>query len=583
MNVEQFLKFMDEIAVGILSPPVHPFKNEWKKIYESIKPHFYGQVPLALDTAFPNEDEQILQYRKRTYQPKTESPLVKAITELNRLLSSAKHSIRFDNLEMQQYIEDKTFGDVDLTKYFFNLFVPYRVLDPNAVLLVSPVGEGIIDETQKVDIELKPIQSDRIVFNDPDYKLLIYKGINKKKYSSFALEQPLWYHIVTDEFYAEVKSIDGQSEFTVLYNHNMGIVPWITMGGRAVPMYDNYGNAFIIYKSDFSPAIPYLNDAAIYDNQHKSVMLSTCFPIKFVEGVDCNTCHGTGRLIDPVNHDNSISCNSCHGHGKTLSISPLAAYNINPTTNKFGNDKEQVDPIRYFSPDVSTIQETRMVASEALMKAEQVLNINRSLNAAQSGVAKEMDREPEYIEVGKISDDVYGKLHDILYIIQGLVFLDLESNIIVNPPISFDLKTETDLMQEFAESQKGQPAAIRYEAYRSYMDRRFASDPIARRIADICAMYTSIYLYTVEERNVMIASNQITQEDAIKATFVFDATTTLYYENNFDIMTNDFTAINNEIDKILQPRFEAVKITMVPEQIDFNQQFNIDDMDDDNM
>lgn len=583
MNVEQFLKFMDEIAVGILSPPVHPFKNEWKKIYESIKPHFYGQVPLALDTAFPNEDDQILQYRKRTYQPKTESPLVKAITELNRLLSSAKHSIRFDNLEMQQYIEEKTFGDVDLTKYFFNLFVPYRVLDPNAVLLVSPVGDGIIDETQRVDIELKPIQSDRIVFNDPDYKLLIYKGINKKKYSSFALEQPLWYHIVTDEFYAEVKSIDGQSEFTVLYNHNMGIVPWITMGGRAVPMYDNYGNAFVIYKSDFSPAIPYLNDAAIYDNQHKSVMLSTCFPIKFVEGVDCNTCHGTGRLIDPVNHDNSITCNSCHGHGKTLSISPLAAYNINPTTNKFGNDKEQVDPIRYFSPDVSTIQETRTVASDALMKAEQVLNINRSLNAAQSGVAKEMDREPEYIEVGKISDDVYGKLHDILYIIQGLVFLDLESNIIVNPPISFDLKTETDLMQEFAESQKGQPAAIRYEAYRSYMDRRFASDPIARRIADICAMYTSIYLYTVEERNIMIASNQITQEDAIKATFVFDATTTLYYENNFDIMTNDFTAINNEIDKILQPRFEAVKITMVPEQIDFNQQFNVDDMDDDNM
>ena len=78
-------------------------KNEWKKIYESIKPHFYGQVPLALDTAFPNEDDQILQYRKRTYQPKTESPLVKAITELNRLLSSAKHSIRFDNLEMLDY------------------------------------------------------------------------------------------------------------------------------------------------------------------------------------------------------------------------------------------------------------------------------------------------------------------------------------------------------------------------------------------------------------------------------------------------------------------------------------------------
>jgi hypothetical protein len=276
-----------------------------------------------------------------------------------------------------------------------------------------------------------------------------------------------------------------------------------------------------------------------------------------------------------------MTCNTCHGHGKTLSISPLAAYNLNPTTNKFSDSKDaQIDPIRYYSPDVSTIQETRTVATEALSKAEQVLNINRSLNGSQSGVAKELDREPEYIEVGKISDDVYGKLSDLLYIIQGLVFLDLESNIVVNAPISFDLKTETDLMAEFALSQKGQPSAIRYEAYRSYMDRRFSSDPIARRIADICATYTTIYLYTVEERNILLASSQITQEDAIKATFVFDAVLVLYYDNNFDIMTADVETIRVELDKILQPKFDSVKSMPIGDQIDFNQQFNVDDNED---
>ena len=103
MNIEQFYEFLNTVNATILNPPVHPFKQDWKRIYESIKPHFYGEVPPALDKAFPNEDEQILAYRKNTYQPKTESPLVKAITELHRLLSSAKHSVRFENTDMKEF------------------------------------------------------------------------------------------------------------------------------------------------------------------------------------------------------------------------------------------------------------------------------------------------------------------------------------------------------------------------------------------------------------------------------------------------------------------------------------------------
>jgi hypothetical protein len=244
----------------------------------------------------------------------------------------------------------------------------------------------------------------------------------------------------------------------------------------------------------------------------------------------------------------------------------LAAYNLNPTTSKFGdNDKQQVEPIRYYSPDVSTIQETNKVASEALGKAEQVLNINRSLKAAQSGVAKELDREPEYIEVGKISDDVYARYKDVLRIIQAIVFMDTESAIMVNAPISFDLKTETELMAEFALSQKGLPTAIRYESYISYVDRRYNSDAIARQIATICAMYNSAYLYTVDERVNLLASGQITEKDAISAQFVFDAVTELYYDEGFDIMNNDYTAIKNAIDAKLAPRFDAVASNVIPE------------------
>jgi hypothetical protein len=565
MNLEQFNEFLASVGSTILNPPKHPFKDDWKKIYESIKPHFYGEVPPALDKAFPNEDDQILNYRKNTYQAKTESPVVKAITELNRLLSSAKHSVKFENAQMQEYCENQKFGDTNLQQYVFSVLVPNRVLDPNAVLLIEPKGEGLTDDSVRLDIDMKIIQSDRIVFNDPEYRLLIYKGISKNKYATLGVENPLYYHIVTDMFYAQARSYGDKTMFEVIYEHNSGVMPWVTLGGRSVPKYDQYGNTFKIFKSDFSPAIPYLNDAAIFDNQHKSVMLATCFPIKFVEGVDCRSCNGVGRTADPHDPDVSVTCKTCNGHGKTLSITPLAAYNINPTTNKFGDQQQPIDPIRYYSPDVSTIQETNKVATEALDKAEQVLNINRSLKQAQSGVAKELDREPEYIEVGKISDDVYGRYKDVLKIIQALIFMDTESHIMVNAPISFDLKTEIELMQEFAQSQQGLPIAIRYESYISYIDRRYNADLVARQIATICAMYNSVYLLTPDERVNMLASGQITERDAISAQFVFDAVTELYYDDNYDILAGDYTAIKQAIDNKLAPRFEAVAVVELPE------------------
>lgn len=575
MNAEEFELFLKETNSTILSPPVSPCKANWREVYDNIRPHFYGLVPSALDKAFPNEDGEILKYRKSTYQPKTESPLVKAITELHRLLSGAKHSIKFENQEMQKYINETKIGDYDFTKFFFSSFVSNRALDPNAVFLVNPYGDGLLNPAVSVELEYKIIQSDRIIFNDPEYNLLIYKGSNKNKYAStFTLDTV--YYIVTDMFYAKVETLEVGTEFELIYNHNSGINPWVTLGGRSVPKYDSHGNVFHYYKSDFSPAMPYLNDAAIFDNQHKSVMLAACFPVKFVEGIDCYSCHGLGKIYNDKT-DSHDSCHTCEGRGKLPSWSPLAAYNINPSTSKFGDEnKVQTDPIRYYSPDISSISEVGKVAEQALNKAEQVLNINRSLKSAQSGIAKELDREPEYIEVGKISDDIYMRMHDVLKVIQALKFMDYESEIIVNAPISFDLKTESELMNEFAESQKGLPVAIRFEAYISYIDRRYNADNVAKRIAALCAMYSSAYLYTGEERVALLASGQIMLNDCIAAQYVFDALTTLYYEKDFDIMTDDWKSIKTAIDAELQPLY-ALAAVSVPPEVDIDEFNNPDE------
>ena len=106
-------------------------------------------------------------------------------------------------------------------------------------------------------------------------------------------------------------------------------------------------------------------------------------------------------------------------------LSPLAGYNLSPEPNTFGGeDKKDRDPIRFYSPDTSTIQMTSDERTHALDNAKTVLNIDRSLKSAQSGIAKEMDREPEYLEIGRISDDMYSKLNHTLSVVQGLIFMD---------------------------------------------------------------------------------------------------------------------------------------------------------------
>lgn len=565
MNVEQFLEFMRN-AGSTHVPPLHPFKYEWERIKAEIAPHFYGDIPSVLKKAFPNEDPEIMEYRKGIYQAKTESPMVKAITDLYRLLSTAKHAVYFDNEQMQNWYNETQISGHDIFDYFFSVVVPIRILDPNSLFVVYPTGEGVKNPRKRVDIKFELIQSERIVFNDPDYDLVIYAGERRPKYTS-DITSPTngFYHVVTSEFYATL--ING--EFEVVYYHGTGKRPWFTLGGRAIPRYKNE-NTYIVYKSDFSPAVPYLNDAAIFDNQHKSVMLSTCFPIKFLEGITCTTCNGLGYKSDPNDSELTVTCSSCNGSKKQMYISPLAGYYMNPEPLIVGAvNNEQRDPIRFYSPDVSTITLTAEQAEKALAKAEQVLNINRSLKQAQSGIAKELDREPEYIEIGKISNDVYHKFQHTLEVIQALIYMDTTNTITVVAPVSFDLKTEVELMAEFAETQKGMPTDIRYNAYYSFISQRFANDVEAKRIAELTVQYSAFILYTIDERNQMVASGQISLEDSIKAANVFNVLMSLIQSGSIDIYNETLEQIKTKIDNAMMPIIDSLSSMSVADvQVD---------------
>ncbi|MCJ7716164.1 MAG: response regulator, partial [Anaerolineales bacterium] len=150
--------------------------------------------------------------------------------------------------------------------------------------------------------------------------------------------------------------------------------------------------------------------------------------------------------------------------------------------------------------------------------------------------------------------ELYKKLKHTLEVVQGITFMDINSLVTVVAPVSFDLKTEVELMAEFANTQKGLPADIRYNAYYNFINQRYANDFEAKRMAEISVQYTTFILYTSAERSEMIASNQIEREDAIKAANVFDILVMLINEDAIDIINGTYSEIKPKIDALMELR-----------------------------
>ena len=89
MTFEQLVEFIYSVG-SFENLPKHPCRTEWERIKNEIKPHYFGTIPPALGKAFPNEDDDVWNYRKDNYEAKTESCVVDAVKKLSRLLQDSK-------------------------------------------------------------------------------------------------------------------------------------------------------------------------------------------------------------------------------------------------------------------------------------------------------------------------------------------------------------------------------------------------------------------------------------------------------------------------------------------------------------
>lgn len=543
-----------------MAVPVHPMKKEWVKICNNIKPHYYGNIPEILEQSFPNEDPTVLDYRKKVYEPVSQSIILQAMDDIYRLLSGSKYSIDYESENMRNYANEFKNNGVNFADFIFRVAYSRRVIDPNAVLVWSVTGEGVKDDRKRVDIVGKIIPSSRI-HNKIDGEVVVYENDDKKSNTI--------YYVVTDIFYGRIEKPDSNKQETqyklrVDYVHNIGRMPAISLGGRPIVQHcKEDGREYVIYRSDFMAAMPHLNRYVIEDNKDVSISLSSGFPFKFLKGITCKTCRGKGKVLpekpDPENPDKLKKCGTCKGHGKTFPSSPLHGYYFEEIEGATKEDREaslRTKPIDFVSPDVSILEHILKRKNEARQRAEEVLNVRRQSKVSESGKAKEIDRESLYTQLQRISEYVYSVLiEESAYIIQGLRFQDYQSRINVNMPTSFDIKDEQTLMIEFTESLKGTPMNVRYKTYLDWIKRRFHGDKLSHRISELCVRYSPLFLYTIEERESLVAGSGINRNESIKAAMVFNWL--LDVSSEINIFETEEKNIFEKLDKIAEPFFQT--------------------------
>jgi hypothetical protein len=526
-------------------------QSHYKKVVKAIKPHYDGTLPDALNKAFPNEGEGILEYRKEIYKPKTKALFGQAVLDLSRAFSGSKYAVHFQNPKFEEFFKNFKKDGQGLIPYITRVVYWRRVLDPNAYLLVFQTA--VQSEFEKPQPQIKVIASSRIVYESDT--VLIFAPTKTEKTAGID------YNIVTTDFYGTVSREEDRYITTVVYQHKIGYLPCTKLGGKPIVLTDD-DDETTVYESDFTAALPYLDGAVQYDNQFDAVTLTTAFPTTIVQGIVCDTCNGMQHLPCAVEEHESGTkiCNGCNGAGH-IQRSPLKAVMVTAREGMTADERianAQVKPIEFVEPSVASAMLLKETAAEALEQARQILNVHQGMKQAQSGVAKEIDRESVYNQMATISDYMFNVLvYNTLVVMQDILIINPSERgkITVNAPKSFGLQTQQMSILELKDSLTGLPPDLRHKAYFDYIQKYYYGDPTATKIAEFCTQYAPLYLYNDEEKGNGMAMGIYTQNDIVKSNFVHSWL--LQISNFVNIQTADF-------DKDIKPKLDALLATNKP-------------------
>lgn len=480
------------------------FYRDTIEIAREMAVHADGLVPeKLLWERRPNEPIEVIEYRKKIFEPKTKPVFSKIFSSLQKIRRSQDWSIRYEG-EFPRIAEGETLEDyvgmnyphfTSLTNWVFTLMLRKYLIDPNAVVFVNPLTRevpeneyfqpiaSIYDSVNVIDY----VEDDFAVLRNPTGAVYL----SGKKY----MKGERFYMITTQQVLT-YDQVNGQKKFLLVdtFDHNLGMMPCFKLKGMLVEQVDS----MYLYESKINGIIPELNEAIREYSDLQAAKVLHIYPERWeYTNSECTNCKGGGRTKNPLytgpgcGCEFELVCDSCHGRGYTVA-GPYSKIVVKPHqgTDAATGGQIPTPPAGYVEKDVEIVKIMEESINGHIYSALAAINFEflAKTPLSESGIAKEVDKDELNNMVHSIAEDIVAAMDNIIEITAKLRYGTIYSEEeitkmlpVIQVPEKFDMLSAQHTQEELKLAKDGKANPIIISALEvDYTSKRFNTDPEIR-------------------------------------------------------------------------------------------------------
>lgn len=466
-------------------------KETLQAVFDNAVVHTRGKSPESLlRIRRPSEPEEILEYRLAVYEPITRADFRQAITDAKKAVMSGKARLVLgENLQADK--EELEVMGMGFESFVREKAIPLMFEDPNASLIFWPVNAGT---GEKIKLDISLIKSFDFEERRPDFlkwKVGEAEGV------------PVFYAVDTQNFYV-ITNVGEKQTIAVWYEHRLGYLPAVyELGG--IPAQDEHG--FDYLESYFCSAFAWGNKAIRYDSDLEGSKTLTAYPIREIEEEPCqNPVCNNGFWFNENKREKEI-CPSCHGKGVHIPSGAYAYVVKRKSNDVTGEGSTQSRPaMSYITPPVEGL---RFLAEDFKATYDEMKrNLNQLyISSAQSGAAKEIDREGKYAGIDAIARNVWENIIKASWeIIRDLTYFTIQEStgviedVTVILPDTFRERTEGELFEESRAAKEAGDIAGAVKASSEMQKKKYSADLRHLKALDVWAAYDPLHGYSLEQK-----------------------------------------------------------------------------------
>lgn len=527
------MKITEEKDIVDLLTGNYPNKGECMVLAKQLSVHANGEMPSEkIMSRRPSEPEEIKNYRKTIYVPKTKQAISKVIHSLEKIRRAQDWNIAYDpeaipsvvaeNETLERYCEQNYPQFTSLTNWAFAELLKRSLIDANGIVAVimEKLPQSKSEYCKPVarffgcEQIVEYVEDEYIVLKSKDtttYYVETKNGKGRRINTNGAI-----YYILTKNEFLKYEQV-GTDKFDQkqIFHHNCDRLPAWKVGG----LYYARKNNDTIYESRLAGMVPDLDEAAREYSDLQVEIIQHIHSEKYAyTNTECTACKGTGHVKGE--DGKQVTCSHCNGTGRVLNTSPFGIHLIDAA--RAGELQVPTPPIGYIQkdPQIAQLQDTRVRnhIKDALAAVNMEFLAETPID--QSGAAKAYDANELNNFVNSIAEDLVRNLDNVYYFIneyryRTIVPSDEKRRAMlphVNVPTKFDIANTTILMQELqgARQAEANPETLRV-LETNYAKMQFNTSPEVAELLETVFDLDPLFGVKEENKMTMLQNGGITE------------------------------------------------------------------------